>query len=70
VAAKGATDIGCAATNNGQHFFVADWDAWFDHIIARIQNTPAPVDVLFDEEVEAPVKDDDSSPGDAVLGTV
>jgi len=70
VAAKGATDIGCAVRNNGQHFFVADWDAWFDHIIARIQNTPAPVDVLFDEEVEAPVKDDDSSPGDAVLGTV
>ena len=69
VAAKAATDIGCAAKGNGQDYFIAYWDAWFDHIIARIQNTPTPSDIQFDEPPEAPVEDD-SSPSDAVLGTV
>ena len=64
-AAKAATDVGCATKRSGQDFYTSHWDIWFDHIIARIQNTPAPNGMQPDEDIE----DGDDS-GDAVLGTV
>ena len=42
VAAKCATDLCLGA--EGPAPFDRDWDGWFYHIIARIQNTPAPTD--------------------------
>ena len=42
VAAKCAPDLCLGA--EGPAPFDRDWDGWFYHIIARIQNTPAPTD--------------------------